>query len=500
MIRLELLVLVSFIYVLPYAKGHSYRSLNAETQNSTKEVADQSKNERQVTVTATVNSVDSTPTPDSGSESPKPGGVDGTGNSVSSPLASTLTPVWLAQGSQNGSVNFTKAANDVLESTVQLYHDRQTELTVVVIEYGPGHRHCLGMFSNYTIEIPSRYLITHRRKSYRGAAVQAEGELPATNSIIYPKLLITTAYKVTFNSTSSDEFYKHLMYILAFFNGVDLIFKQLSAPHVRLQLAGIVVGGDRFAAPYLEKKSGSSGDINATAALGKIEKFYQDSRGKNFSPEPYDIIVTLTDSDIFDEKEVEICSPKLGGVSKGVLVCSDDVVKDKAAAIIQDNLAFSGLRMAAHELGHILGAEHDGGTDEWTKTCRASDGYLMSKYNELRTVTHKWSNCSLTAFNASFQSSLEKCLDKPLQLDKAEIPLPSMLPGVVVGIHHQCQAFGFNRACIIPENCNSLTCTNAAFILNIDTDTDCVPVGVPPAQGSICGCQRHCRNGECVDN
>ncbi|XP_015126431.1 A disintegrin and metalloproteinase with thrombospondin motifs gon-1 isoform X2 [Diachasma alloeum] len=539
MIPFELFLIASFFCVLPNASGYVHYGINLDPDDSNLFSHGDYDREEQVQVLHSF-------------RHPSPGSVSSSRSRAKSEhddsylslklhafgediavdlkrvrdaLANASTPVWLARGSDKGNVTFTRAAKNTLGKAVELYQDRPTESSVIVIGYGDSNLYFVGVISGLRIRYQPMTGKTTRRirrrstiDGYTGSNVhivskisrrKREAQIAAASTInsqiklnatssntstIYPELFVATDYNIPFESTSSEDFYNHLIYILAFFNGVDLIFQQLSDPDIRLHIAGIVVGANPSAAPYLHNNKNASGVINATAALAEMGKFYGNLSDKDFSAGSYDIIVTLTNSYICDESEEEICTPILAGVSSLEPLCKNKRPVVDVAAILQDNLAFSGLRMTAHELGHILGAEHDGEKEEETQDCHAAAGYLMSKYDESSTVSLKWSNCSLEAFRESLKSSSAECLRNPPNWGKDEEPLRSILPSDVVGLHYQCQAFGYRRACMGPQNCKALTCTTDIFPFSLN----CVTVSVPAAQGSTCGCGSHCINEECV--
>ena len=73
-------------------------------------------------------------------------------------------------------------------------------------------------------------------------------------------------------------------------------------------------------------------------------------------------------------------------------------------AIVEDTGGFSGIIVAAHELGHLLGAVHDGSPPPsylggpGAVKCRWEDGYIMS---DLRHTSKgfKWSICTVLQFH-----------------------------------------------------------------------------------------------------
>ena len=78
--------------------------------------------------------------------------------------------------------------------------------------------------------------------------------------------------------------------------------------------------------------------------------------------------------------------------------------KVNSVAIVEDTGGFSGIIVAAHELGHLLGAVHDGSPPPsylggpGAVKCRWEDGYIMS---DLRHTSKgfKWSICTVLQFH-----------------------------------------------------------------------------------------------------
>ena len=80
------------------------------------------------------------------------------------------------------------------------------------------------------------------------------------------------------------------------------------------------------------------------------------------------------------------------------------LIKVNSVAIVEDTGGFSGIIVAAHELGHLLGAVHDGSPPPsylggpGAVKCRWEDGYIMS---DLRHTSKgfKWSICTVLQFH-----------------------------------------------------------------------------------------------------
>ena len=90
--------------------------------------------------------------------------------------------------------------------------------------------------------------------------------------------------------------------------------------------------------------------------------------------------------------------------------------KISSVALVEDSGAYSGVIVTAHEIGHLLGASHDGdvaprylgGTGG--RDCPWEDGYIMSDMRRTARGLH-WSKCSLKSMQQFLKSSRASCLN-----------------------------------------------------------------------------------------
>uniref|UniRef100_A0A6P7HCA3 Venom metalloproteinase 3-like n=1 Tax=Diabrotica virgifera virgifera TaxID=50390 RepID=A0A6P7HCA3_DIAVI len=88
----------------------------------------------------------------------------------------------------------------------------------------------------------------------------------------------------------------------------------------------------------------------------------------------------------------------------GACVVNKRLEKVNSVAIIEDTGGFSGIIVAAHEVGHLLGAVHDGSPPPsylggpGAEKCQWTDGFIMS---DLRHTERgfRWSSCSIASFH-----------------------------------------------------------------------------------------------------
>ncbi|XP_034943889.1 uncharacterized protein [Chelonus insularis] len=318
-------------------------------------------------------------------------------------------------------------------------------------------------------------------------------EAKGNQNTVYPEILVIVDYD-TFKSFGSD-ISETLVYLSAFWNGVDLRYRILNNPKIHLNLAIIIIALDNEATPYLNKYKVSDIAISSDAMSDVGKYFYEETR---FSKSSYDIAVVMTRLKICEwpvmrNNESECAA--LRGISKFGSACAwnEEGKKLEAIALVHDE-GFNGIPTAAHELGHILGVPHDGspsasyiGGPGATK-CRWEDGYLMSS-NRFTENAFKWSSCSIECFKYFLGKPASKCLyNRP----KLNIELPKILPGTLMSLDEQCYNAGALDACYHDERaCTLLYCTDR------NNTNECYATS-PAAEGSTCGNEKICIQGECV--
>uniref|UniRef100_A0A8D8NJ03 A disintegrin and metalloproteinase with thrombospondin motifs 16 n=1 Tax=Culex pipiens TaxID=7175 RepID=A0A8D8NJ03_CULPI len=177
----------------------------------------------------------------------------------------------------------------------------------------------------------------------------------------------------------------------------------------------------------------------------------------------------------------------------GACVVNKRLEKVNSVAIIEDTGGFSGIIVAAHEVGHLLGAVHDGSPPPsylggpGAEKCRWEDGYIMS---DLRHTERgfRWSPCSVQSFHHFLNGDTASCLHNPPHEDEA---LGRALPGTLLTLDAQCRRDRGTSACFKDERvCAQLFCFDSA-------SGYCVAYR-PAAEGSACGDGQHCLDGRCV--
>lgn len=167
--------------------------------------------------------------------------------------------------------------------------------------------------------------------------------------------------------------------------------------------------------------------------------------------------------------------------------------KVNSVAIIEDTGGFSGIIVAAHEVGHLLGAVHDGSPPPsylggpGAEKCRWEDGFIMSDLRHTE-KGFRWSPCSVQSFHHFLNGDTATCLYNSPHEDDS---LPRVLPGRLLTLDAQCRKDRGTSACFKDERvCAQLFCFDAG-------SGYCVAYR-PAAEGSPCGDGQYCINGQCI--
>ncbi|KAK0178171.1 hypothetical protein PV328_002146 [Microctonus aethiopoides] len=307
--------------------------------------------------------------------------------------------------------------------------------------------------------------------------------------VIYPEILCIVDYD-GYRLHGGDNV-QIKRYFVSFWNGVDMRYKLLKGPKIRISIAGIIISRGRDATPYLERNRVGRDAIDSAAALTDMGKYLFRERRLPV----YDIAVAVTKYDMCRRRKGGRCTKGTAGFAYvgGACVVNKRLEKVNSVAIIEDTGGFSGIIVAAHEVGHLLGAVHDGSPPPsylggpGAEKCRWEDGYIMSDLRHTE-KGFKWSHCSVASFHHFLNGDTATCLYNAPHEDEG---LPRVLPGKLLSLDAQCRKDRGTSACFKDDRvCAQLFCFDAG-------SGYCVAYR-PAAEGSTCGDGQYCLNGKCV--
>ncbi|KAG5323420.1 VMP03 metalloproteinase, partial [Pseudoatta argentina] len=439
-------------------------------------------------------------------------------------LASKNTPVWTVSSNPEAPEGLQyKQVPKAMDSIGIILQDVRTSSSVLLTPTPDGQIHLNGVLNNtYVIKsLPRRILdhvlyggrklfelhkknvtnnddlaYTHHHVVYKMPSsdqkdfkiTDPEGQEVKRNipDIIYPEFLVVADYSIYQLLGGNIE--QVIRYLVSFWNGVDLRYRLLTTPKIRLNIAGIIISVDKDATPYLENNRFEISFLDADRALRNMgDYFYRESR---FPTDFYDIAIAMTNRDLCNMITDDYCEPSTLGYAYVAGACDRNKTKQSSEAVgmIEDNGGFSGIIVTAHEVGHLIGARHDG-NPKGARDCPANDGFIMTSGLMLDENGFEWSPCTINAFYNFINQDRAKCLyNEPIMGES----VTRILPGTLMSLDDQCNKVFGTAAC----NKDTTACIRL----------DCEYPGIegycrataPAAEGSSCGDGLICLNGKCV--
>ncbi|ESO87624.1 hypothetical protein LOTGIDRAFT_235071 [Lottia gigantea] len=184
-----------------------------------------------------------------------------------------------------------------------------------------------------------------------------------------------------------------------------------------------------------------------------------------------------------------ITTPGGIGYVKGACISSRKYAKSTYdVAVSEIGKSFKGVLVSAHEVGHLIGAYHDG-VDE-AADCPKNSGFIMSYTRHNASMFSRFSECSKRSIR-HFLSKIwySKCLR---ETSDAGYTYPELLPGQYMPISDQCREYSNGFPCpsqSAEERCQKLCCENNVYRIFRRE---------PAVDGTKCGLGMMCMNGACI--
>ncbi|XP_058802824.1 A disintegrin and metalloproteinase with thrombospondin motifs like [Phymastichus coffea] len=392
----------------------------------------------------------------------------------------------------NGKVHFEGTVGDNLVIKPMPFRFQDTFLSFNDNEYDASHHFVYkkqpwslsSIFDEESDQGRFFNLISKRYHTAQPSPPKVEGKV----DIVYPEVLVIVDHETYLQHGKNVQ--ALCKYMAAFWNAVDLRFRGMSEPIVRLNIAGLIVPSDKYGAPYMEYHRVGKHYLRTMETHEDIGRYlYKDDR---LAKSSYDFAVAITNLNLCLTKD-NGCDPSSLGVAKIEGACDhNENESDVAVALLEDAGAFDGILTAAHEIGHLLGSVHDGESSylgPGALDCGWDDGYLMSSTRETSNG-FQWSRCSIEQMRYFLRRGGECLRNKPV-VDK---PYPKILPGQLLSRDEQCKILNGMVECKVAENeCGALWCKKPGHTFNYR----CVSTRAP-AEGSSCIGGGICLDGKCV--
>jgi len=310
---------------------------------------------------------------------------------------------------------------------------------------------------------------------------------------VYPELLVYVDY----------DFYKKMRshakikrYIVSYINAVNLRFEQFHEPRIVLNIAGIVIGQSRSSFPFVSRNIVRRTYLDAPSSLHSMGEHFFIQRS---NLPVYDMVIAITGLDMTRRtRGGKTWNYATAGYSYigGACMRNSYLKKISSVSLNEDSGAYSGVIVTAHEVGHLLGASHDGDVaprylgGPGAQNCPWKDGYIMSDMRRTSKGLH-WSKCSLESVKHFLKSSRSSCLRNKPKKSEYRLRGSKILSENPLSLDAQCKADKGTSACYHDYRvCAQLFCHNPK-------GRGCYAYR-PAVEGSHCGAGKRCIDGKCV--
>ncbi|XP_056017072.1 A disintegrin and metalloproteinase with thrombospondin motifs 3-like [Ostrea edulis] len=275
-------------------------------------------------------------------------------------------------------------------------------------------------------------------------------------------------------------------------NGMDVRYKniQTEAYSISVVYGGIYIADTAAKSAFTETHKDSSSPkpkVDADTVLDSITAWLQNTSGL---PD-HDNAIMFSRYDFTNSGSSSIIG----------LAWMSQVCKSRSVSIVEDHFDFIMLSTAAHELGHSLGASHDGLGNNGCK----DEHYIMSSRASVVETTNPWkfSSCSTKEFIAYIDSlnsgDGNNCMTALSgSFDSTALNKFTSLPGQIFDADAQCKHIHGSGSsfCNTLYDVNYTTICTTLWCFKTDGSGDCIQsVG---GDGLQCGNRKWCISGVCT--
>lgn len=285
---------------------------------------------------------------------------------------------------------------------------------------------------------------------------------------------------------SDKEHQKHfstnaelIAYLAVMINAVNLRYLDMARPKITFKLVGITRNTDDAFAHEVY------GTLEASKTLAGLVKYYE---AGNIPGNP-DAVYLITNRDLSSIEKGVLKEGVVGLAVVGKLCTKFAVAEGEDIAG-----SYSGVYVMAHELAHVLGAEHD-----TSSRCPWSAGYLMS-YVDGGTNKYKLSVCSEEQIRKTVQTVSDACLREKSQVNYMD--QHKKVPGQKLAEVSYCRKMlkkngrynvvSFEKPSHLASRCKMKCCFRSGYTIW------CQEVDI--LEGMACSYQKTCRRGVCASH
>ncbi|KAK8757152.1 hypothetical protein V5799_000145 [Amblyomma americanum] len=246
---------------------------------------------------------------------------------------------------------------------------------------------------------------------------------PPTEFTVEVFIVADTKHHRYFNETR-----QFITYLCVMINSVNLRFAEMNHPKVKLMLTGTEENWDET---FLRGNSQYTHDTQTLSAF----KDYAKLKKSNFGTP--DVVFFFTGRDVVTDDENGKLSTNGLGIAYLGGICTDAYV-----GLGEDRPGYyNGMFTFSHEMGHLLGAQHDGSSKValvpgyvGSERCSWEAGYMMS-YKDKGPNHQRFSECSLQQMSLVIAYRGKTCW-VVLSVGEEEVDL---YPGEVISIEKTCR-------------------------------------------------------------